>query len=399
MPEVYDKKHMSFKKLLLAVVAITLIFVGIQYFRAVPESQPQVKDLAAPSVQPIYLPWPTYGQSALGARDYGVLETQNHQTPVPMASITKVITVMSVLKQKPLSVGYHGPNIRIGSSDVASYNSYYAKGGSITKVVAGEKINEYQALQSVLLPSSNNMADTLAIWAFGSMNNYLEFANHYIKELGATQTTLADASGWSSKSVSTAEDLVKIGLVAMRDTTISDIVKQQAANIPIAGVIRNVNWLLDTDGVVGIKTGNTDQAGGCYLFAANRNLNGQTIQVVGAILASPSLNRAIADARKLIIASGKGFNEVTVAKAGDIVGTYQTDWGSTANATVDTDISLLTWKNLSTDARISLEKISSGKSGTEVGRIIVSSGDKTAETRAVLGEELKKPPISWRLFH
>jgi D-alanyl-D-alanine carboxypeptidase (penicillin-binding protein 5/6) len=391
---------MSFKKLIWLLVALTLIFIGIQYFRPIPQTTPESKPIKIPLSDQVYLPWPAYGQAALGANGYGLLETHGQQTPMPIASIAKVITALSVLKQKPINVsGYQGPVITISAEDVANYNAYYLQGGSVTKVAAGEQINEYQALQAMLLPSSNNLSDTIARWAFGSIDNYVNFANQYMKQLGAKQTSVADASGISSSTVSTAEDLVKIGLVATQDPTISEIVKQEAAEIPVAGIIRNVNWLLGTDGVVGIKTGNTEQAGGCYLFAANRKVAGETIQTLGAVLGAHDLNTAIADAHKIIVASDSGFTKITIAKKGDVLGEYKTRWNSVSNAVAESDLTLLAWKDLSTGTSTKLEALTTAAAGTEVGSVKAMIADKTVQSSVVLGSDISQPPFFWRIFH
>jgi D-alanyl-D-alanine carboxypeptidase (penicillin-binding protein 5/6) len=44
-------------------------------------------------------------------------------------------------------------------------------------VQLGEELSEYQALQALLLPSANNIAETLARWAFGSIDAYNAYAN------------------------------------------------------------------------------------------------------------------------------------------------------------------------------------------------------------------------------
>jgi D-alanyl-D-alanine carboxypeptidase (penicillin-binding protein 5/6) len=131
-----------------------------------------------PTVQK--LSWPTSGQSAVGILNSKVLDTHGIQTPVPTASTAKLITALMVLKAKPLSVGQQGPTITLGPSDLAIYNAYVAEQGSVVQVQSGEQISEYQMLEAMLLPSANNMADSLAIWAYGTLANYSEAANNYI---------------------------------------------------------------------------------------------------------------------------------------------------------------------------------------------------------------------------
>src|SRR6478672_121140 len=94
------------------------------------------------------LPWPSDAVAAIGASGYGILATSKKgETVVPTASIAKMITAVSVLKKKPLALGEQGPSLTLTDEDVKSYNDYYAVGGSLVKVAAGEKITEYQALE------------------------------------------------------------------------------------------------------------------------------------------------------------------------------------------------------------------------------------------------------------
>ena len=65
------------------------------------------------------LPWPTDASAAVGAAGYGVLAASNDsQTPIPTASLAKVITALAVLKQKPLELGQQGPILTLTQEDV-----------------------------------------------------------------------------------------------------------------------------------------------------------------------------------------------------------------------------------------------------------------------------------------
>ncbi len=92
-----------------------------------------------------------------------------------------------------------------------------------------------------------------------------------------------------------------------KNPVIADIVSQKSATIPVAGTINNVNWLLGTDGINGIKTGNTDQAGGCFLFSAKHTIDGHDITLIGAIVSAPDLMASVNDSKPLIAAIDKGF--------------------------------------------------------------------------------------------
>jgi D-alanyl-D-alanine carboxypeptidase (penicillin-binding protein 5/6) len=131
--------------------------------------------------------------------------------------------------------------IPIGLLDIDSYNSFVAKEGSVVGVALGEHITEYQALQALLLPSANNMADTLARWAFGSVDAYNKYANNYAKQLGLSSVRVTDPSGYDVTTVASAHDLTVLGSLAMMNPVFAEIVAQPSAKIPVQGTIYTVS--------------------------------------------------------------------------------------------------------------------------------------------------------------
>src|SRR5438105_2403629 len=80
--------------------------------------------------------------------------------------------------------------------------------------------------------------------------NYVTFANNYLKQAGLKTSHVDDASGFSSKSVSTAQDLTSLGLTFIDNQVLRDIATQSSAELPVAGTVHNTNWLVNTNGVV-----------------------------------------------------------------------------------------------------------------------------------------------------
>ncbi len=387
------------KRFIAFFVVLTLVVSILLYARPLPALQPTSITPSIPTLNAIDLPWPSYGQAALAIKDFDVLETRGPQTAVPIASITKVVTALAVLDKHPITPGQQGEIITLTDRDVAIYNDYFARDGSVTKIVAGEQITEYQALQALLLPSANNIADTLATWAFGSMEAYVASANQMLNQMGLKLSHVADASGFSPQSVSTATELVKIGEAALANDVLAEIVNQPEANLPVAGSIQNVNWLLGSDGVVGIKTGNTDEAGGCFLFAASHLVAGQSIKFVGAILGAPVLNAAITDSRTIIRAVDSGFEVANLAKAGTIVGSYNTPWGKNAPVVTKNDLSLLIWKGQKPKFATKLDNTAiTSSTDTVVGSASITVGKKTATSPVVLQHSIPGPSWRWRIF-
>lgn len=388
-------------KRLLVFSSVATVITGVYlYARPVPRINPLSQIVTPPKAQAVELPWPAAGQAAYGASGYGVLQAHNTGAPASIASIAKVITALAVLQQKPLAPGQLGPVISIDATDLEYFNYYYLNNGSSAKVEISEKINEYQALQAMLLPSANNFADSLARWAFGSNEAYSIYANKLVKNIGLAHTSVGGPSGFADDTTSTANDLVKLGIQAMANPVIAEIVGQPATNIPVAGDIKNVNWLLGTDGVVGIKTGNTDKAGGCYLFAAKRQIQGHSIVVVGAMLGATDLKSAISAAQPLLASGDNGFSEVTVVRKNQVIGNYTTPWGNRAKAVAAKDVKLLAWRDSQLGIINRLEPIATPAAfGSTVGKVIVQSGAISASSSLVLSQPLSTPPWTWRLFH
>lgn len=255
------------------------------------------------------LPWPDYGQAAYGVAKDGVLAQSNKNSePVPIASLAKVITALVILDKKPLLPGEQGPMITLTEADVALYQEYIAKNGTVVPVQAGEQISQYQALQAMLLPSANNIADTLVIWAFGSVESYNEHANTMLKKLSFSKTTVADASGYSSMTKSTADEMVKISILYLQNPVLKEIASQTEATIPFAGKIYSSHSVVNEGEVIGLKIGYTEAAGRTFLAADIRGENQDEISVV-AVLGAENKYVMLQDI-KTILKSGNNEHDL-----------------------------------------------------------------------------------------
>lgn len=350
------------------------------------------------------LAWPGRGETAVGILDSSVLETHGKQKPTPTASTAKLITSLVVLQKKPLQPGEQGPMITLGKSDVAIYDRYFAEGGSLVQIKEGEKISEYQMLEAILLPSANNMADSLAIWAFGSLKAYAAAANEYLESQGIKNTRVgSDASGFSPDTKSTASDLVKIGELAMDNPVLTKIVGEKSASgIPVAKTIKNRNLLLGTSNIVGIKTGNTDEAGGVFVSASHAKLNGKTVTIVTSLMGGQSLNEAMRDSLGLIRSAQANFKPVTVVAEGTQVGTYELPWGGQVKAVATKSLSLDTWAGNDIQAVNYLNDIKDGYKADEiVGSITVPESALSGEASVPvkLQSAVPDPTAWWKLTH
>jgi serine-type D-Ala-D-Ala carboxypeptidase (penicillin-binding protein 5/6) len=393
----YYKKRtgLKFIALLLLTGMGLLIF---NYVRPLPEADAAIGAINS-DVNSVTLAWPSRGYAAIGAKDFGVLDSRGSQAQRPTASLAKLITVLAVLEKHPLKKGGQGPVLTLTAADVALFEKYFAQGGSVVKVQDGEQISLYQALQAILLPSANNMADSVAVWAFGSMDSYITYANALTKRLGLAKTVVkSDASGMSPATISTTTDLVRLGELALNNPVIAEIVAQRSATIPVHGLINSANARLGFNNIIGIKTGLTDQAGGCFLFAARHTVSGRPITIIGVILGAPSLHAALSDSEPLLNSAKPYFALNTPIKAGQTFATLTTPWLSTAVAVAREDVALITWKGAVLTPRIELDDIQGSlPAGTEIGTALISSGNNTASTPLILQTAMPGPSWQWRL--
>jgi serine-type D-Ala-D-Ala carboxypeptidase (penicillin-binding protein 5/6) len=336
------------------------------------------------------IPWPATGSAAIGVTSHDVLVSSNADQPTPTASIAKIILAIALLRAKPLNLDEPGPIITLNANDAAIYNAETARNGSAIPVETGEQLTQYQALQALLLPSGNNIATTLANWAFGSEQQYIDYANKLLGDMGLSKTHVADASGYSPHTISTPKELVQIGEAALGNPVIAQIVSQQQATLPVAGTVHNTNTLLG-QGYNGIKTGHTDQSGGCLLFSAIRQISGQSVTLVGAVQSLPSMSHTFATASSIIDASTHNLVRAVGATANKPIGTMTAPWAPPVNIIASDDIATVVWAG----TKLQRDVIAHPGLKGAIGQIKV--GDKT--TTLVLESTIPDPSPVWRLTH
>ncbi|HXJ64307.1 MAG TPA: D-alanyl-D-alanine carboxypeptidase, partial [Actinomycetota bacterium] len=243
--------------------------------------------------------WPADGQAAAQIGQSQVHAGPN-QHPAAIASVAKVMTAYLVLRDHPLEIGKDGPSITLTDADVADTDRRRGQEESVVSIAAGEQLTELQALQALLLPSANNIAAVLARWDAGSASRFVARMNAAARSLGMTRTRYTDPSGYDDATVSTAADQVRLVDRAMRLPVFASIVATPSATLPVAGTVHTTNRLLGRSGFVGVKTGSTAAAGGCFAFRSIRWIDGKRTTVTGVVLGQPGLGAAFGAAAGMV---------------------------------------------------------------------------------------------------
>jgi D-alanyl-D-alanine carboxypeptidase (penicillin-binding protein 5/6) len=271
---------------------------------------------------PAPLAWPSQGSAAIDVPALGVT-TAWHNRVVPIASLTKMMTVYVVLKKFPLAIGQTGPCITVTNDEVLSYDEDKSEDDSAVIVQAGEQLCEIDLLDGVLVHSAANYADILASMVTSTPEGFVARMNETAKQLGLHNTHYADDTGVSDRSVSTALDQAKLATVLMRSPLVRSIVDQTMVDLPVAGFVNSFTPLVGSKDVVGVKSGRTASAGGCDVMAVAYRLNGQR-HIVYAVVLGQRGGNVLADAGKAAFALAKSAQnsqvDVSFAK-GDVLGT------------------------------------------------------------------------------
>jgi len=347
---------------------------------------------------PPALPWPTTGSGAVAVAGLGTIGTHGPQTSLPLASTAKVMTALVVLADHPLRPTEQGPMIPVSAADAATYVAEKDQGQSVFPVAAGEKLSEYQALQALLVPSGNNIAELLAAWDAGSVAAFVDEMNARAAALQLVHTSYVDATGLSPQSVGSPEDLIALAQVALRDPVFAEIVAQPEATLPIAGRVFNVDAVVGEDGIVGVKTGSSGAAGACFVFAADVRADGQSARLFGAIMGLPTLDDVFSSTKSLVQAVGSALHFRSILSTNQLIAEYAAPWGETATVFSDQDVNWVAYDGMVVRQRTDVKMVKAPlPSGSRVGTLTLQLGGQRVQLPLKTTEPIFEPDTFWRL--
>jgi serine-type D-Ala-D-Ala carboxypeptidase (penicillin-binding protein 5/6) len=323
------------------------------------------------------IPWVPTGQSAIAVPAAGLLETSGAETPVPIASLTKMMTAYLTLEQHPLTATSSGPKIEMTAVDQADFDQDTVSDASSVEVQAGEVLTERQLLSGLIVRSANNIADTLARWDSGNIPAFVARMNAKAAALGMTSTHYVDTNGLDAGSVSTAHDQLILAEHAMQLPSFASIVDQTTVTLPYIGTLDNYVSAVGSDDVVGIKSGFTDAAMACVVLAAIRQVGNQQVLVLAADLGQPTtLDYAGQEDVSMIDAVSPALHLVEVSQAHQVVGRISQASGGSSWAPVETAAPLIGVAWPGTNVVVSIKEDRVGHSvdaGAVVGSLDASS--------------------------
>ncbi len=387
-----------------ALLVIAAVVLGYQLSRPFPTvsvKRTVPVSVAVAGTTPA-LPWPATGEAAIAVPQLGVSVGSGAEAPVPIASLTKIMTAYLTLRDHPLAPGAQGPVLAMTAADQAAAEVEGEAGDTNVPVQPGEVLSERQLLDGLLVHSANNFADVLARWDAGTVPAFVADMNATAASLGMAHTHYADASGLDPGTTGTPADQLRVAGAAMAIPTFADVVDQHSVTLPVAGLLDNYVQSVGTDGIVGVKSGFTQAAMGCLVLAAQRTVGGHSVLVLAAVTGQPGANPLATANRadiRLVDAVAAGLRQVLLTPGGVQVASVTLPWSQKRVPVVASRaVSLLGWPGQVPSLSMTLGTLHPGlRAGSRVGTLSVSLGPQRVLVPVRVADSLVGPSVPWRL--
>jgi serine-type D-Ala-D-Ala carboxypeptidase (penicillin-binding protein 5/6) len=195
------------------------------------------------------------------ARSGRVLWEHRAHAPLPVASLTKLMTALLVVGQGRLDRPFTVTPAMLGAP------------GYTVGLTAGERVTPRDMLAAALLASGNDAADALAVHGGGTMHRFVQRMNRRAAALGLTNTHYSNPSGIiDAGNHSSAWDVASLSRDVLQQKVLRHLVRRESYRARNGAVYLNRNPLVSTYlGAIGIKTGSTTAAGQCLAAAARQH--------------------------------------------------------------------------------------------------------------------------------
>lgn len=260
-----------------------------------------------------------------------VYEKNGKQKAYP-ASTTKIMTALLALENcemdEPVTVTR------------AALNTV-SPGSSIAGLQNGEVLSMYEMLECLLVASGNDAASVIAAHIGGTVAQFVEMMNERSRELGCTSTHYTNPSGLHDEEhYTTAEDLLKVTVEAMKHPEFVEIVGSAQVTIPETNKVDHPRYFNNTNQLIsqavtsvnlyskatGIKTGHTTPAGYCLVSSAeNGDLSYIAVVLGGYIDENTGRNYSYVDSINLFLWGFSDFKYRTIVSTSDLVKELEVD--------------------------------------------------------------------------
>ena len=321
------------------------------------------------------------------ARTGDVLAASNAHERLPIASITKLMTVLVALEHHRLR-------------DVVTVDPRAAAVGESTiDLRAGEQLTVRDLIKGALIQSANDAADALALSVAPDFPSFAQLMNERAAQLGLRDTHFVRPDGLDAPGAySSAADVTRLARIAMRTRFVRRTVAEQTDTIAGGRTLHTWDDLLSRlPRTIGVKTGHTSEAGWCQVAA----VRGRGVTVYATLLGSPTRSERNDDLRALLVWGLSRFRVVPAVRPGRTYAEVAVPYGRGP-------LRLVAARPLLAVARVGrplTERVTAPaavslpvRQGTVLGRVEIRAGGRLVGTRdLVASRTIRRPGVVGRL--
>ncbi|RMF08213.1 MAG: D-alanyl-D-alanine carboxypeptidase [Alphaproteobacteria bacterium] len=243
-----------------------------------------------------------------------VLFEKDADTPIPPASMSKLMTIYEVFAQLKSGALKLDDTFTVG---VDTWRKWRKLDGSTMFLNAGDKVTVEQLLRGIIVQSGNDACDVIAIGLAGSIETFADWLNQRAAQIGLTDSHFTNPSGWPDPDHRmSVRDIAKLSERLIRE--FPEYYHYFAEkSYTYAGVRQpNRNPLLFTmEGADGLKTGHTEASG--YGLAASAQREGRRLVLVFS--GTSSMRERAREAERLMSYGFRNFKTYKLFDAGEVI--------------------------------------------------------------------------------
>lgn len=244
--------------------------IGFEMISYMPSAQQNINSVPLQSDAKVALIYDLTGKK--------VLYSKAEEDSVPVASLTKLMTALVIMQQ-------HSPEEIVTIPDgLPKLDTDDQK----LNIQPGDQFRLSDLMNALLIYSANDVANALAIWDSGSIENFSTKMNDYAKQWELDKSNFSNPNGLDEiNHKSSASDILVLATILIQNDEFKKIINTQSMSIQnIDGKkyqLTTTNKLLNLSYVYGIKTGFTKEAGQSLVLLAEKDDH----QIITLVLNSP----------------------------------------------------------------------------------------------------------------
>lgn len=327
-----------------------------------------------------------------------ILSEKNSDEKLAPASMTKIMTMLLIMES--LEKNEYSLEDKVNISTNAA-----SMGGSQVFLEAGSELKVKELLKAIAIASANDAAVAMAEYTAGSTESFVNLMNEKAASLGCTNTTFKNVHGLDTEGhLTTAKDMSIMARELLKHEEILTFssIYEEFLNKPDG----SSTWMVNTNklikyynGLDGLKTGFTKNAGYCLTATAKRN----NMRLISIVMNEPTTEKRSSDTIKLLNYGFANYKIKVVMPKDQDLGSIEIKNGKKETVGIKLTEDATNLESISDNKKygfnINVDKIKAPiKVGDIIGKLeITIDGSVKKEIPITVKEDVKKANI-WDLY-